>query len=352
MLARMMRLRVLLFAGSLLAGTVLSGQVRPAEEMPLQDEKIFQQLLVDYHLLARLLISRNRATEGIPILKAVYELSFRPPTLATELCSVLEKAGLHAETIEILRDQMGREPLNEEWNERLITACERSQNWSEVVTLRTDRRKKHPADLQNLAGLADAYRRLNMTVEADKLVDKIAITARDKLFVFEKPPSPVRDPQQDRIDCDGFAALKLQQQLDLADEFEQYAASFLLRQPKPEYFETVLGWLKKKPPTTYQKSVFPDQQAIGLWLAGKRQEAAALMESKFPARQYPGADRLLFHYYNQIKKPEKIAVRFGGELPEYLKGSEQHKATATGSPSPPDENPDGESGETQEMESP
>lgn len=356
----MTRIGAMLLVAWTLIAHPMSGwtQSRPAEEQPLQEEKIFQELLCDYHLLARLLIHQNRAVEGIPILKNVYELSFKPPVLAVELCDVLNKSGLHAETIEILREQMVREPLNEDWTRRLMAACENARRWDETVKLRADWRKKHPTDLENMANLAEAYRQLQKDAEADELVDKIAITARDKLFVFEKPPSPVRDPHQDKADADGFTALKLQRQLDLQDDFDQYAAAFLLRQRKPEYFDTVLAWLQEKPPTAYAKSVFPDQKAMGLWLAGRRPEAVALLESKFPPRQFPGADQLLFRYYNQAGKPEKIVQRFGKELPDYLKKAEKSPAPAASAPpapaptTDPNENPDGEVGETQAPESP
>jgi len=355
----MIRLRAIalfmLFAAS---STVSWSQTRPVEQPPLQDEKIFQQLLADYHLLARLLIHQNRAREGIPILKTVYELSFKPAPLAVELCDVLDRAGMPADTVDVLREQMVREPLNEEWGRRLILSCERSQKWDEVVQLRLDRRKRHPTDLENLAGLADAYRRLKKDKEADELVDKIAITARDKLFIFEKPPSAAMDPAQERIDADGFTALRLQQQLELQDDFEQYAAAFVLRQRKPEPMDAVLKWLREKPPAAYMKSVFPDQQAVGFWLEGRLKESAAILEKKFPPRQYPGADRLLLRYYTSNKMHEKIQERFGVELPDYLKESEKQKpatpasaapptpAPAT-SPEPSKENPDGEVGETQ-----
>ena len=345
-------------------------QSRPVEEQPLQDEKIFQQLLADYHLLARLLIHQKRAQEGISILKTVYELSFHPAPLAIELCDALDNAGLTAETVGILREQMVREPLNEGWSERLIAACERSKKWDEVVQLRLERRKKHPADLENLAGLAEAYRQLQKDKEADELIDKIAITTRDKLFVFEKPPTATRDPGQDKIDADGFTALRLQRQLDLQDDFEQYAAAFVLRQRKAEPLDTVLQWLREKPPAVYRKSVFPDQQAVGFWLEGRLPEAAAILEKKFPPRQYPGADQLLFRYYTSNKKPGKIQERFGKELPDYLKEPEKPAApspvpahTPTSAPAPtttpappaaesPKENPDGDVGETQTPEAP
>ena len=360
----MIRFRAMMLAILLLAGAAMTAwcQSRNAEEQPLQDEKIFQQLLADYHLLARLLIQQNRSLEGIPILKTVYELSFRPSPLALELCDVLEKAGLPAETIEILREQMNREPLNEEWSTRLIAACERSNRWEEAVQRRLDRRKKHPGDLQNLAGLAEAYRRLGKEKEAVELVDKIAITARDKLFIFEKPPSAAPDPHQEKIDADGFIALRLQRQLDLQDDFEQYAAAFVLRQRKAEPLDAVLQWLREKPPAAYLKSVFPDQLAVGLWLEGRLPEAAATLEKKFPARQYPGADRLLFRYYTHHKKPEKIQARFGKELPDYLRdeknqgpaGPARDPAAGPNQPSaePAKENPDGDVGEAEDTNAP
>lgn len=44
-----------------------------------------------------------------------------------------------------------------------------------------------------------------------------------------------------------------------------------------------------------------------------------MLEKKYPARQYPGADRMLVRYYTVVHQPEKIEARFGKELPDYLK---------------------------------
>jgi hypothetical protein len=364
----MIRSGAILLAMVFFAGGVV-GQTRRAEEQPLQDEKIFQQLLSDYHLLARLLIHQNRAQEGIPILRNIYELSFGPAPLAIELCDALDKAGQPSETIGILRAQMLREPLNEAWGARLITACERSKKWEEVIQLRLDLRKKHPTDLDNLAGLAEAYRQVGKEKEAGDIVDKIALTARDKLFIFGKAPAGTVDPRQDQIDADGFAALKLQRQLDLQDDFEQYAAGFVLRQKKRDVIDTVLGWLRENPPTVYMKSVFPDQQAVGLWIGGRLKESATILEAKFPPRQYPGADHLLVRYYTAQKQPERIEVRFGKELPDYLKEAEKPQppvSVPAPAPVPPppvsppstnsapavSENPDGDIGDTPEEVAP
>jgi hypothetical protein len=297
---------------------VPTARAQTQDEPPLQDEKMFQQLLTDYHLLARLLIHQKRLPEAVPIVRKIYELSFRPPKLAIELCDLLDQSGATGETIPILQEQMKVDPLNTYWPKRLITASEKAERWSEALQLRTTWRKNHPSDVENIAGLAEVYRKLGREKEADDLTDKLAMTARDKLFRFTQPPPGYLDPKQDQFDAEGLAALQLERKFGFEDDFEQYAAAYLLRQRRRENLDLVLGWLREKPPAGYLKSVFPEQQAVGLWLAGKRNDAAALIEKKFPPRKYPGADHLLVRHYTELKQPERIQVRFGEDVPEYL----------------------------------
>ncbi|MBV9464327.1 MAG: hypothetical protein JO317_08880 [Verrucomicrobiae bacterium] len=279
-----------------------------------QREARYQSALSDVDLLARVLFERKRYAEAAEFL-ALVDAQSESPATAELLCDAWEGAGQPLKALPIIEREQKRNPLDARWPNRLLKTLEAAQRYDEVLQLREQRAQRDPADLENALALTQLERRLGRTSDAERRETQLSMTARDRLILFQQAMTAPPGPDAEEKNRAGLQALRLQWSLGWMEDFEQYAPDFALREGDPQALDEVLARLRERRPNGYAQSAFAGQNAVGLWIAGKQDEAAALLESKFPARLYPGADLLLKRYYQERKLPERYAARFGEAMP-------------------------------------